>query len=234
MEKFTLQKKIARLVVLQRIELTSPILKKIRKLLGRYIFSNFITRYFLNKDLIGKHYYTAMLKEFMTIKEFISEEKNDFFLSIGGGIGGLEAIINENLSNKNYYFIERDYVSKKVKYGWGGTLNDEAYNDLTLQKIFLEANGLKSSQIEIFDFDKDNFPNIKFDVIISLLSLDYHYDFDVYLDYLKKVSKPSTKIIFDTIRADYFKQVFKNVKIIQTQENTVHKSKRILCSEFLN
>ena len=31
MKKFTLQKKIARLVVLQRIELTSPILKKIRK-----------------------------------------------------------------------------------------------------------------------------------------------------------------------------------------------------------
>jgi hypothetical protein len=80
-----------------------------------------------------------------------------------------------------------------------------------LQKIFLEANGLKSAQVNIFDFDKDNFPNIKFDVIISLLSLDYHYDFDIYLDYLKKVSKPDTKIIFDTIRVDYFKKVFKNI-----------------------
>ena len=234
MEKFILRKKIARLVVLQRIELISPTFKKIRKVLGRYVFSNFITRYFLNEDLISRDYYTAMLKEFMTIKKFISKEKNDLFLSIGGGIGGLEAIINKNLDNKNYYFIERNYVSKKVKYGWGGMINDEAYNNLSLQKIFLEANGLKSAQVNIFDFDKDNFPNIKFDVIISLLSLDYHYDFDIYLDYLKKVSKPDTKIIFDTIRVDYFKKVFKNIEVIQTKEDTVHKSKRVLCSQFLN
>ena len=69
--------------------------------------------------------------------------------------------------------------------------------------------------------------------MISLFSLDYHYDFEIYTEYLKKISKPNTKIIFDTIRPDYFLKVFKNVKILAIQENTVHKSKRILCSEFL-
>ena len=95
-------------------------------------------------------------------------------------------------------------------------------------------NNMLEEQINIFDYDKGNLPEKKFDIIISLLSLDYHYDFNLYIDYLKKVSKNDTKIIFDTIRADYFKKIFKNVKIIRSDTKVVHKSKRILCSHFLN
>ena len=112
--------------------------------------------------------------------------------------------------------------------------NEEAYNDLNLQKTFLKENNMKEDQINIFDYDQDDLPEVKFDLIISLLSMDYHYNFDLYKDYLKRVSKPNTKIIFDTIRAEHFKSVFKNVEIIKTDTNTVHKSKRIVCSEFLN
>ena len=49
---FLLTNKAARIIILQRIDLASPFLKKIRKLLGRYLFSTFITKYFLNpKDV---------------------------------------------------------------------------------------------------------------------------------------------------------------------------------------
>ena len=211
----------------------SPFLVKIRKLFGRYIFSSFITKYFLNSKIVGQKYYKIMLNEFLTIEKFIKPDDNSF-LSIGGGIGGLELLINENLKNKNYFFIERNYVSKKVKYGWGGMTNLEAYNDLELQKDFLLKNNLREDQINIFDYDLDELPEIKFDVITSLLSLDYHYDFNLYVDYLKRVSKINTRIIFDTIRADHFKKIFKNVEIIKTDFDTVHKSKRVVCSQFLN
>ena len=232
MDYFILPSKAARLIVLQRIELISPLLAKIRKLFGRYIFSSLITKYFLNSKAIGQDYYSIMLNEFLTIKKFINS--NDYhFLSIGGGIGGLELIINQNFKNKKYFFIERNYVSKKVRYGWGGMVNDEAYNNLELQKQFLIKNNMNEDQINIFDYDENKLPEIKFDIIISLLSLDYHYDFNLYHDYLKKVSKINTKIIFDTIRVDYYKKIFKNVEIIKSDTNTVHKSKRIICSEFL-
>ena len=232
MDYFILPSKAARLIVLQRIELISPLLVKIRKLFGRYIFSSLVTKYFLNSKTIGQDYYSIMLKEFLTIKKFINSNDNHF-LSIGGGIGGLELIINQNFKNKKYFFIERNYVSKKVRYGWGGMVNDEAYNNLELQKQFLIKNNMNEDQINIFDYDENKLPEIKFDIIISLLSLDYHYDFNLYHDYLKKVSKINTKIIFDTIRADYYKKIFKNVEIIKSDTNTVHKSKRIICSEFL-
>ena len=233
MDSFILQNKTARLAVLQRIELASPFLLKIRKILGRYIFSNIITKYFLNPKLIGQEYYKIMLEEFITIKKFINSN-DKFFLGIGSGLGGLELLINQNFKDRNYHFIERNYVSKKVKYGWGGMVNDEAYNDLELQKNFLRINNMNESQINIYDYDKDDLPEIKFDIVISLFSLDYHYDFNIYIDYLKKVSKPETKLIFDTIRVDYFNKIFKNVKIISTNLDTVHKSNRIICSNFIN
>ena len=233
MNYFVLPRKAARLIVLQRIELTNPFLTKIRKILGRYIFSSFVTKYFLNSKDIGKKYYETMLKEFLTIEKFINPN-DKCFLSIGGGMGGLELIINENFKNKDYFFIERNYVSKKVKYGWGGMINDEAYNDLELQEKFLLENNMHKDQINIFDYDQKELPEKKFDIIISLLSLDYHYDFDIYSNYLKKVSNSNTKIIFDTIRADHFKKIFKHVEVIRTDSDTVHKSKRIICREFLN
>ena len=234
MKSFYLPNKAARLVILQRIELISSFLKKIRKLFGRNFFTNIITKYFLNSKQIGIKYYEAMQSEFLTFKEYIDFNEDEYFLSIGGGLGGLELIINENLQNKNYHFIERNFVSKKVVYGWSGKVNNEAYNDLNIQKSFLEINGMKPSQINIFDYDKDKLPDQKFDVIISLLSLDYHYDFEIYIEYLRKISNLNTKIIFDAIRPDYFLKIFKNVKVIALQENTTHKSKRILCSQFLN
>ena len=233
MDKFLVSKKAARLIVLQRIELISSSLKRVRKIFGRFIFSNFITKFFLNEKLIGESYHNIMINEFSTIEKFINKEDN-LFLSIGGGLGGLELMINKKFDNRNYYFIERNFISKKVKYGWGGMTNSEAYNDLNLQKNFLETNGLKNEQINIYDYDKDDLPNIKFDLVISLLSLDYHYDFDIYINYLKKISKPNTRIIFDTIRADHFKSIFKNVEIIKTYDDTVHKSKRIMCSQFID
>lgn len=233
MDKFLVSKKAARLIVLQRIELISSSLKRVRKIFGRFIFSNFITKFFINEKLIGESYHDIMINEFSTIEKFINKEDN-LFLSIGGGLGGLELMINKKFDNRNYYFIERNFISKKVKYGWGGMTNSEAYNDLNLQKIFLETNGLKNEQINIYDYDKDDLPNIKFDLVISLLSLDYHYDFDIYINYLKKISKPNTRIIFDTIRADHFKSIFKNVEIIKTYDDTVHKSKRIMCSQFID
>ena len=231
MNKFALDKESARLIVLQRIELLQSFQKKLRKLFGRYIFSNYFLKFFVNTNQIGEKYFYIMKKEYETIENEV-KFSNKKYLSIGGGLGGLELIINMETKNNFFYFIEKNYVSKKVKYGWDDK-NLEAYNNLQLVEKFLTKNGMNINKFKIYDFDTNNFPNEKFDFIISLYSLDYHYDFNIYLEYLKKISNDQSKIIFDTIRADYFKNIFKNVKIIQSVDNTVHKSKRIICSEFI-
>ena len=213
---FYLDKREARLIILQRIELSNIFLRRIRKLLGRYLFTNFISKFFLNPKTLGKLYFNDMKNEYECIKDYIDPE-NKNILSIGGGLGGLEIILNNNFDVKNFSFIERNFVSKKVRYGWDSN-NNEAYNDLSLLNNFLVKNGLYQSKFSVFDYDKDELPNKKFDLVISLFSLDYHYNFDVYLDYLKKNTHKDTKIIFDTIRADYFKSIFKEVILINSRK----------------
>ena len=229
---FYLKKNEARLIVLQRIELLSSFLKRIRKIFGRYFFSNFITKYFLNTKAIGKDYYIRMEDELRSFEKYINSDDVNI-LSIGGGIGGLELIINKNFSINFFDFIERNFISKKVVYGWSDN-NTEAYNNLTIQKNFLIKNGLPILKFKIYDYDKETLPSKKFDLVISLYSLDYHYDFTIYLEYLKNNTHKDSKIIFDTIRPDYFKNIFNEVVILQNRSKAIHSSKRVMCSNFLN
>ena len=226
----SLNRVIARLILLQRIELANSNLKKIRKIFGRYIFTNFISRIFISVSEINSKYYSQMNKEYNLLKSYINFD-NKKILSIGPGMCGLELIINDKSSNPIFTMIEKNYISKKVIYGWD-IENEEGYNDLKLLKDFITKNGMKNN-FEIFDYDKDNLPLKKFDHIISLYSMDYHYDFSFYIDYIRNVSTENTKIIFDTIRPEYFKNLFHNVEVIPSEEKKVHSSKRVLCSKFI-
>ena len=170
-----------------------------------------------------------MDNELYTFNNYLNNDLN--ILSIGSGIGGLEVLINANFKGSKFTFIEKNYISKKVKYGWDNK-NFEAYNNIKLLEKFLIENGINNQDFDIFDFDYDVLPKRKFDLITSLYSLDYHYDFSFYSEYLKKICSDETIIIFDTIRAEHFKNVFQNVDIIKEDNNTVHKSKRIVCKKF--
>lgn len=226
----SLNRVIARLILLQRIELANPRLKKIRKVLGRYIFTNFVSRVLISSSEINSKYYSQMSKEYNFLKGYLNFDNKEI-LSIGPGMCGLELIINKESTNPFFTIIEKNYISKKVIYGWD-VENEEGYNDLKLLKDFITKNGMKEN-FEIYDYDKDILPSKKFDHIISLYSMDYHYDFSFYLEYIRKVSTENTKIIFDTIRPEYFKNLFHNVKVIPSEEKKIHSSKRILCSKFI-
>ena len=171
-----------------------------------------------------------MNKEYEVLCKFFNFD-NKKILSIGPGMCGLEIIINSKSQNSFFTIIEKDYVSKKIIYGWDAE-NKEGYNNLRLLKAFLANNGMNNN-FEIFNYDKDDLPNKKFDYIISLYSLDYHYDFSFYFEYLKKVSSEKTKIIFDTVRPNYFKNFFHTVEEIPSVQKVTHNSKRIVCNKLL-
>ena len=57
-----------------------------------------------------------MKEEVSTISKFLWQNQN--ILSIGGGIGGLEVAIMKKFNQSNITFIEKDYISKKIRYGW--------------------------------------------------------------------------------------------------------------------
>ena len=229
MKYFNLNRNSAHLALLQRIELADNKLKKLRKMFGRYLFSKVFSKYFINIKKISENYSRIMGEEFSTIEKFIKDKKN--FLSIGAGIGGLELLILKTIPNSHVTFIEKNYVSDKIKYGWDN-LNKEGYNDLNQLDAFLKNNKVLKERYQIFDFDEGNFPTRNFDILLSIYSLDYHYDFEIYSNYLKKMMKKESILIFDTIRPKYFENIFKYVEIIKEDLNTVHKSKRVACRIF--
>ena len=229
MKNFLLNRDIARLAILQRIELADPFLKKIRKIFGRYLFSNFFSKYFVNIKVISNNYLKIMEAEYNNIEKFLVRGQR--ILSIGSGVGGLEIIINSKFDSCIFTFIERDFISKKIRYGWDN-LNSEGYNSLKLLEKFLNMNNLSSQNFELIDYDKNNLPKKKYDLITSLYSLDYHYKFEIYEDYLRKSSNSNTTIIFDTIRPEYFEKIFEKVEVIKEDNDTLHKSKRVFCKTF--
>ena len=83
MDRFKVHNKSSQLIVLQRIEIAGFFLKKLRKTLGRYFFTNFISKFFLSKSNVGKRYFEIMLKEFLLISKEIEnpEYKNFQFYS---------------------------------------------------------------------------------------------------------------------------------------------------------
>ena len=87
MTHLNLNKKMAQLALLQRIELASPFQKKLRKILKVFIFKFYFKAFNWFKK-ISRNYTILMRNELSTLKKFLSENQN--ILSIGGGIGGLK------------------------------------------------------------------------------------------------------------------------------------------------
>ena len=68
MKYFILNRNLAHLALLQRIELADNKLKKIRKIFGRYLFSKVFSKYFINIKEISENYTKIMDEEFNSIK----------------------------------------------------------------------------------------------------------------------------------------------------------------------
>ena len=230
LQKFSMNRKMCRLVAFQRNELLSDIEKKLRKIFGRLFFTKILS-YFVNKKNIENKYWEVMQKEYFTLNKYIPKDCKNM-LCIGAGLGGLEALINKDFSEINFCLIEKNYVSKKIVYGWDIN-NKEAYNDLGLTRSFMERNGVHSNKIKLFDFDKDSLPEMKFDIIISLYSLEYHYQLEIYLKYFKRIAKENTVFIFDTVNPKRMREIFKEVETIYEPRTSDHNSIRVLCKGFL-
>ena len=157
MEDLKLTRDMAQLAILQRIELANKFLMRLRKLFGRYLFSKFFSKYLINRKQVSKKYSQLIDKEYENIKEFLFDGQR--ILSIGGGIGGIELIILKKFPNTKIDFIEKNYISDKIKYGWDNN-NQEGYNNLSITENFFYLNGINNSRYDIYDYDKKNFQKI--------------------------------------------------------------------------
>ena len=97
----------------------------------------------------------------------------------------INIFLNDYYSKKsNFILIEKNYVDKKVAYGFEN--NSESYNKLERTKDFLILNDFKTEQLELINADENFVINKKYELIISLFSMGYHYSIENYIDIIKK------------------------------------------------
>lgn len=143
--------------------------------------------------------------------------------------------LNDYYAKKSYFtLIDKNYVDKKVAYGFNN--NSESYNKLDITKDFLILNGFKIEQLQLIDADENFVLNNKYELIISLFSMGYHYPIENYIDIIKKISTKSTKVIFD-LSMEYnelnkVKKYFNKVVIIKNDDEVKQNYLRLLCSEI--
>ena len=229
-----INKRHQKLLLLQRIDLISEKQRFIRKKLGRFLFTNFFVNFFISQKEIENKINEEFLSEFNTIKHYLPNNPKNI-LDIGCGLAVIDIFLNDYyLKKSNFTLIDKNYVDKKVSYGFDN--NSESYNKLEITKEFLIFNSLKVEQLQLINADENFVLNKKYELIISLFSMGYHYSIENYIDIIKKNSTNTTKVIFD-LAMEYnelnkVKSYFNKVVIIKNDDEVKQNYLRLLCSEI--
>ena len=236
MKEIILKKNHEKYFLFQRNEYLSDKQLRIRKLFGRYLFTKIFVNFFNSLECINLNLNIDFKKEFKGISKYLPERMSNI-LDIGSGIGVIDVFLNQHYKgNVNFTLIDKNFTENKVYYGFND--KGQAYNDFRVTKDFLLTNGLKSNQISIFDADSNYSSNAKYDLVISLLSMGYHYPVKQYFSFFKTNTHKNTVFIFDIAEQyndkDNIFSLFDTVEVIYKSNLPRHNYFRIYCIGFKN
>jgi len=121
-------------------------------------------------------------------------------LDLGSGIG--RASVNFfkkfNWKSTKFYLLDGNSGKKQI-HGLNPNSNCDFYNSMKVTKNYCEANGLFN--YELINIEKDNIPDVKFNIIYSLASIGFHWNFNIYLEKLINHTDKGTLLLFQ-IRND--------------------------------
>lgn len=235
MWKIKIKFKHKRYFLLQRNNYLSSFQKKIRRLFGRYLFTNFFIFFFNSISRINSKLDKESKIEFNELINFLPKKINNV-VDIGSGLGIINIFLERHFTNNiNFILIDKNRIEKKVSYGFCS--DGEFYNNFNLTADFLKNHGIDMNKIKLIDADKKNIINDKFDLVISLLSMGYHYPINQYLSFLKKNTHKNTVFIFDVAfenkEINKLSQLFKIVEIVKQSKEVRHNYIRVCCRELL-
>jgi SAM-dependent methyltransferase len=163
------------------------------------------------------------------LKPYLPKTGKANILDIGCGIGAIDVLIDEQypVGLKPFFYLhDVDRVSHNIFYGHREVA--AVYNSAAALFQMMAANGVQ--YYSFIDADKKSFVgDVKYDMVISLLSLGYHYPVGTYIYDVKQCLAPGAPFVLDCRDGqdgiEVLQKAFGNVKVIARQ----NKSTRVVC-----
>jgi len=234
-KKILIKKKHKKYFLLQRNNYLTSIQKKIRKIFGRYLFTNFFINFFNPISKINYKLNNEFESEFKQLIKYLPN-KVENVADIGCGLGIINILINNHFNKKiDFTLIDRDKIESKVSYGFDP--KGQFYNNFKLTSDLLIGNGIKKERLNLIDVNNKNNLTTKFDLVISLLSMGYHYPITQYLKFFIKNTHKKTIFIFDIAnehtKFEEISKIFVSTQIIKHSSEIRHNYTRICCKGLI-
>jgi SAM-dependent methyltransferase len=177
------------------------------------------TEYLLNQHSNNEEVLAAINKmtdrDFQMLESFLPKENINNILDIGCGLGTIDVYFHHKFPTAKLFLQDKtDTIESNRKYN-GFNKTYYYYNNLTLLEEFLRSNNVKN--FNIVDGETLFEKNVKFDLILSLLSCGWHYSILQYLDYIKTHIDEKGTLIIDVrnnTEEDLLYKTFHNVNRI--------------------
>jgi protein-L-isoaspartate O-methyltransferase len=155
-------------------------------------FTNFITA--LRFKEIFKTYQEKNQETSRLLAEAVINYNVNSVLDIGCGIAGYHSGWMKNAKGELFLFDKSTFNLSSLRYGMGAT--ERYYNSLNLAKNYLARNGIEPNRIHTIEIDSKKFSYRKYDLIVSFISLGFHYHIDTYwIDIIDSIADEGLVII---------------------------------------
>jgi hypothetical protein len=142
------------------------------------------------EDYKKSNYETAnYLKELKVSNQIVS------VLDIGCGIAGYHSDWMLDGVGDLYLFDNSTFNFASLGYGMGD--ENRYYNSLPLAKRYLAQQGIALSRIQMIESKENHFNLRKYDLIVSFISLGFHYHVDTYWGEILKSLNQNGMIVLD-------------------------------------
>jgi hypothetical protein len=118
-------------------------------------------------------------------------------VSIGPGNGILELVLMKKTAAKSILLIDIETSDTHLH---GYNLTGSGYASLEATRSFLVSNGVASESIMACNPRLEKLPEFRFHLLLSILSMGFHYPCDEYADFISKNCRPGGFVVFDKRR----------------------------------
>jgi hypothetical protein len=124
----------------------------------------------------------------------LSRGTSEAIVSIGPGNAIVELYLLKRLKYSKILLID---IENTLQHHHGWNSQGAGYANLRATQLFLEQNNIDESRLHICNPKLDKLPNYKFDNLISLLSMGFHYPCDEYIDFIFSNASENATLVLD-------------------------------------